>query len=72
MYVTQNDARKILSRFYPGTKIRLTTTTQMMAQPVYSTTPTLAWRKLSPGPASIVHIGEVNRNGTINWQVNYE
>lgn len=68
MLVTQENAKRIIKRFYPDLDFRLTTKCQVVMKPVYNPGPTLAWQKLVKGN-SVVRIGIVRPDGQIDWEV---
>lgn len=70
MIVTQNDARKIITKHYPGMPFKLTPKVTIGVRPVIETELgklTLVWQKLLPGKTSAVKIGVLQRNLTIDW-----
>ena len=70
MLVTVNDARKIIKKHYPNMQFKITKSCQIGVRPDYETIiglPTLAWHKLDRGKDSVVKIGVMLPNGSINW-----
>lgn len=70
MIVTPANARKIIAKHYPDMKFRLTTAVTIGLRPTYFTdlgVPTLAWTKVARGKDSIVKIGVLQQNLTIDW-----
>jgi hypothetical protein len=70
MIATQADARKIITKHYPDMKFRLTTEVTIGLRPSYFTdlgVPTLVWTKVARGKDSVVKIGVLQPNLTIDW-----
>jgi hypothetical protein len=68
--VTQKDAHRILERHYGAKPVKLTTQCLIGVRTVSEVKlglPVLAWRKLQPGPISVVQIGRVLPGGNIDW-----
>ena len=70
MMMTNLDARKYISKQYPGMKFRITSKVTIGVRPNYETElgfPTLCWTKLDRGNDSVVKIGRMRQNTTIDW-----
>jgi hypothetical protein len=69
MIVTANDARELIRSAY-GADFKfkiLSKSVTLGVRPVYDPAPSLAWIRLCPGADSAVKIGELSRDGYINW-----
>ena len=70
MIVTQKDAHQILAHHYGAMPVKLTTRCVIGVRTSGEAKlglPILAWRKLQPGPLSMVQIGRVLANGDVDW-----
>lgn len=65
MLVTEREARAILNKAYPDIKIRLTPKCTIGVKPIGMQS--LAWAKVCKGRNSLVRIGVLQTDLTIDW-----
>lgn len=72
MMMTNRDARNFIQKAYPEMKFRITSKVTIGVRPNYETIlgiPTLCWRKLDKGNDSVVKIGILLSDNSIDWNV---
>ncbi len=68
MLLTPNDARAYIKAAYPDMPFRMTSRSVTIGvRPVSDPRPTLVWQRVARGKDSVVRIGTLLPNLTIDW-----
>lgn len=70
MMLTNSNARAYITKAYPNMKFRITSKVTIGVRPNYEVAlgmPTLCWTKLDRGNDSVVKIGRMRENTSIDW-----